>query len=100
MKPINSIKTCEQSGCGKKIIFMLNTASGKYVPVDYDSLTRDEKNIIEGIVEAVDTSFNDKDYIGEPVLGCNDKFCLCYNNNHHISHFKTCTNPNKFSKRS
>lgn len=81
----NLIKFCDEPNCRKKMIFLFNPKSKKMVPVDYDTLTTDEVNLIEN--KAKKKELYDADVV------------LCFNGNHHVSHFKTCTKPNLFSAR-
>jgi hypothetical protein len=67
---------CSYSPCSKDICFILNPKTNKLVPVDADSMTNEELK-----------AFNDSEVV------------VCYNPVHHVSHFKTCLNPNLFSKR-
>lgn len=44
-------KNCDEPTCKKLIIFLTNRQTGKIVPVDYESLTEDEKNFVRMIKE-------------------------------------------------
>jgi len=68
-------KLCDS--CKKQIIFLKNAKTEKFVPVDYSSLTTDELT----------------------VMNVSPNVELLFNGVHHISHYKTCDNPNRFSKR-
>jgi hypothetical protein len=59
------IVRCREAGCRARIIFMLNEATGKRVPVDADTVGPSDDQ---------------------------------YDPSRHVSHFKTCTAPNRFSK--
>lgn len=67
---------CAYEPCSKVFYFLLNTKTGKYVPVDADSMTTEEKQ---------DILINKK--------------TIFYDGLRHISHFKTCLDPDRFSKK-
>ena len=69
----NYLKTCE--ACGKKMIYLYNANTLAMVPVDYETLTTEEKRDYHEAREIL----------------------LNYNPAHHVSHFKTCTDPGRFS---
>jgi len=81
----NQIKICEEPSCMKKFIFLLNPRTKAMVPVDYDSLTSDEVKLIE-LAPKKRSEFK-ADVV------------LCFNEQHHVSHFKTCKKPNLFSSK-
>jgi hypothetical protein len=83
MKVRNVTKFCSEPSCNKKLIFLLNPGTAKFVPVEYDLLTTDEVQLIESRDPR-------KVNFGADVV-------LCFNNQHHTSHFKTCTKPDLFS---
>ena len=66
---------CRENKCGKEIYFAINAETDKTIPVDADSMTQDE----------IDWASRGLEWD--------------YDKTRHISHYKTCTNPNRFSKR-
>lgn len=64
---------CTADSCKIKIIMLL-TKNGKKIPVDYDSLTTEDKY--------------------EMLHGAK----IIYRKNEHMTHFATCTEPNRFRK--
>ena len=68
-------RPCKEKGCGMMIVFLFNPDTEKMVPVDMDSLNRNElTKVIRG------ENFN-------------------YERGRHVSHYKTCKNPDRFSKK-
>lgn len=65
---------CRGPNCKQLIVFLINTDTGKSVPVDYSSLTMDEKKGMESGVNVL------------------------YNKVHHIIHYKTCPDRDRFHK--
>lgn len=68
------VTLCRSDKCKKEIVFLINTETGHSLPIDYSSLTMDEK---QGLSKGVN---------------------VLYNKQHHVSHYKTCPDANKFSK--
>ena len=64
---------CKEDNCDGTFIYLINPETGKSVPVDYHTITEEEFKIMAT----------------EQVY---------YNKLHHVSHFKTCKNPNRFSR--
>ncbi len=93
LKVSNRIKYCDEPSCTTKFIYLLNPKTMKMVPVDYDTLTSDELNAVEGNVSVMIVPVNQDN--GNTLE--NTPFVLCFNAAHHVSHFKTCTKPNLFS---
>jgi len=79
----NLIKNCDEISCMKKLIFLYNPKTKAMVPTDYDSLSSDEKAMIEVMQKSKGKFVAD--------------LIICYNGAHHRSHFTTCTKPNLFS---
>lgn len=71
---MNKPKTCQEENCGMKFYYLKNPKTGKYIPVDIESLNAEEIKKIEHFDAVV------------------------YDSTRHVSHFKTCKNPNRFSK--
>lgn len=67
---------CEYKPCSKVFYFLLNEATGNLIPVDAETISKDEMNQL-----------------------LIDPKSVHYNKSRHISHFKTCLDPNRFSKR-
>lgn len=70
----NEPKVCKEPGCGMKFYYISNEETGKYIPVDLESLSANEIQNLE--------LFNK----------------VYFDKTRHVSHFKTCKNPNRFSK--
>lgn len=66
-------KICSADQCDSAIVFLTNQATSKTVPVDLVSITPEEN------VQLIN---------GDQV----------FYQHHHVSHFKTCRDPNRFSK--
>ena len=67
---------CDESACKAEIIFLKNPKTDKFVPVDVDSLSEEDQELLDrGEEIAYDSSTG------------------------HVSHFKTCSNPRRFSKK-
>lgn len=69
---------CVEDTCKAEFIYLENPETGSRVPVDVDSLSETEI----GEIEATGTSNG-----------------VTYDRVRHVSHFKTCTNPSRFSRR-
>ena len=93
LRTSNRIKHCDEPSCTAKFIYLLNPNTLKYVPVDYDTLTNDEQNAVEGNVSVMIVPVHEDS--GNTLE--NTPVVLCFNPAHHVSHFKTCTKPNLFS---
>jgi len=65
------------------MIFLFNPKTKAMVPVDYSSLSADEVTLINSAPK------KRSDF--------NADVCLCYNDQRHVSHFKTCKKPDLFS---
>lgn len=94
LKVSNRIKYCSEPSCGAKFIYLLNPKTMKMVPVNYDTLTSDERNSVEGNVSVMIVPVS-QDSIHDTLKDV--PLVLCFNSEHHISHFKTCTKPDLFS---
>lgn len=70
--------TCAEETCRAQFIYLKNPKTGKSVPVDVDSLSEDDVAEIEA---------------------CGPSSGVEYDENRHVSHFTTCTNPGRFSRR-
>ena len=66
---------CRSDKCKKEMVFLINAETGHALPIDFSSLTMDEKH---GLTKGINVLYNDQ---------------------HHISHYKTCADPNRFSKK-
>lgn len=76
MLVMNEPKTCVEKNCGMKFYYIKNQETSKFIPVDVDSLSEDDIQKLQRF----DTVYYDK--------------------TRHVSHFKTCKNPNRFSRKS
>lgn len=65
---------CKDPECGAIFYWMINPETGKHIPVDEDSMFESE---------IMDFKKGNK---------------ISYDKTRHVSHFKTCKAPNKFSK--
>lgn len=74
MNGTNKPKVCSEPNCLTEFYYLRNEKTGKYIPVDLSSI-------------------NDKELLTLQNFGT-----VLYDSTRHISHFKTCKNPNKFSK--
>lgn len=68
-------KICREPGCGMSFYFLKNQATNKMIPVDVKSLSPEDILQLRKFME------------------------VDYDNTRHVSHFKTCKNPNRFSKK-
>jgi hypothetical protein len=66
---------CNEHTCGKRIFFLYNQKTKRTVPVNADTMSEDEI----------------KDYLLR-------KRTVYFDSSRHVSHFKSCTAPNKFRK--
>lgn len=66
---------CNEHSCRKKIYFLYNQKTRRTVPVNADSMSEDEIN----------------DYLLH-------KRTVYFDGSKHVSHFNSCTAPNKFHK--
>lgn len=78
MKIVPGAVQCVEDTCKAEFIFLDNPASGNRVPVDVDSLSEDE------VAEIALTKRTDG---------------ITYDPERHVSHFKTCTKPGRFTRR-
>lgn len=74
MVVMNEPKTCQEKSCGMKFYYLKNLKTGKHIPIDIESLNAEEIKKIEHFDAVI------------------------YDSTRHVSHFKTCKNPNRFSK--
>lgn len=75
MLVMNQPKICEDKTCAAKFYYLKNQETNKFIPVDLESLSADEIKKLE-------------------------KFdAVYYDKTRHVSHYKTCKNPNRFSKK-
>lgn len=71
----NEPKTCAEKNCGMKFYYIKNKETNKFIPVDITSLSEEETNKLQ-------------------------KFgTIFYDETKHVSHFKTCKNPDRFSRK-
>ena len=79
-------KPCEELTCHGLIAFLRNPQTGRLVPADWDSLDNDEKEAYErgGFEERGGTA--------------NWKKEVCFIPLKHVSHYKTCANPQRFTR--
>ena len=68
-------KTCESPECKAEMVFLKNPKSGKMVPVDVDSLSEEDVQELEAERE------------------------IQWDNARHVSHYKTCKDPQRFTSR-
>ena len=68
-------KSCDELTCHGLIAFLRNPESGRLVPADWDTLSNEEKEHYEEGREIV------------------------YQKERHVSHYKTCKNPRRFTRR-
>jgi len=66
---------CRGKHCDKKIIFLINSETNRSIPVEYDSLTTDE-------IKGLDSGIN-----------------VLYNKVHHINHYTSCPDRDRFRKK-
>ena len=71
---MSRVTLCRSDKCRKEIVFLINAETGHSLPIDYSSLTMDE---VKGLSNGVN---------------------VLYNKQHHVSHYKTCPDANKFKK--
>jgi len=70
--------TCAEETCRAQFVYLENREKGTIVPVDVSSLSQSELDVLQF------TGRTD----GVP-----------YEKGRHVSHFKTCTNPGRFTRR-
>lgn len=68
-------KPCAELTCHGLLAFLRNAETGRLVPADWDTLSTEEKEHYEAGRE------------------------ICFIPEKHVSHYKTCKNPNRFTRR-
>lgn len=84
MKVLNHVRTCREESCGVKLVMIYNVETKAFVPVDFDSLNIYERNSLDDVLDSV-------------LPDC--KVLFCFDKERHVSHFKTCKNPDRFTHR-
>jgi hypothetical protein len=91
---MTTVRTCREPSCKAALIFVESPA-GKVVPVDAETAKCADCGHIH--------SAGPDDNLGLP---CEDEGCECprhaigtYHPDRHTSHFKTCTKPSQFTRR-